>query len=194
LKRQREVLAECLDKYPEYLIGHEVHKFVPEWNAVARGRIIKYDANETWWIVKYDADHKTSDFDKEQVLKYAINREDGESEPDGGLAAMLRYKDKPSGNFNIRDSDGSPEDASVPGSGGDSTNLLALASPRCSKPRPGLSPDAFRARISWARLSDPSDIARLMPHICPVAAACARGRGSGAIIAEPSQRSLSRER
>jgi hypothetical protein len=72
--------------------------------------------------------------------------------------------------------------------------LLALASPRCSKPRPGLSPDAFRARISWARLSDPSDIARLMPHICPVAAACARGRGSGAIIAEPSQRSLSRER
>jgi hypothetical protein len=33
-----------------------------------------------------------------------------------------------------------------------------------------------------------------MPHICHVAAACARGRGSGAIIAEPSQRSLSRER
>ena len=72
--------------------------------------------------------------------------------------------------------------------------LLALASPRCSKPRPGLSPDAFRAWISWARLSDRPDIARLMPHICHVAAACARGRGSGAIIAEPSQRSLSRER
>eukprot|EP01047_Picozoa_sp_COSAG01_P019973 COSAG01_NODE_1126_length_11588_cov_40.954652_9_plen_501_part_00 len=129
LKRQREVLAECLDKYPEYLIGHEVHKFVPEWNAVARGRIIKYDANETWWIVKYDTDHKTSDFDKEQVLKYAINREDGESEPDGGLAAMLRYQDKPGGDFNIQsDSDGSPEDVSVPGSGGDSTNLEAQTS------------------------------------------------------------------
>ena len=134
LKRQREILAECLDRYPEYLIGHEVHKFIPEWKAVARGRIMKYDANEKWWIVKYDADHKTSDFDKEQILKYAINREEGESAPDGGLASMLRYQNKPDGDidtYTYSDSDSSPDDTSLSDSGGDNpvNNPVNTSSP-----------------------------------------------------------------
>jgi hypothetical protein len=50
LKRSRELLVQCLDKYPHYLIGHEAHKHFPEWNSVCRGRVTSVDE---------DHDHNT---------------------------------------------------------------------------------------------------------------------------------------
>ena len=35
LVRQREILGACLEQHHTYLIGHEVHKWIPEWDAVA---------------------------------------------------------------------------------------------------------------------------------------------------------------
>ncbi len=44
--RQREILGACLEQHPTYLIGHEVHKWIPEWDAVARARVIDYDTDD----------------------------------------------------------------------------------------------------------------------------------------------------
>ena len=92
--RQREILGACLEQHPTYLIGHEVHKWVPEWDAVARARVIDYDADDQLWGIKYDSDHKTEDLNMEEMMRWVVRREKGDSKPDGGLAAMLRYQNQ----------------------------------------------------------------------------------------------------
>ena len=72
LKRSRELLVQCLDKYPHYLIGHEAHKHFPEWNCVCRGRVISVDEDHdhnTLWRIRYDADGEEEDFDTQQMLR-----------------------------------------------------------------------------------------------------------------------------
>ena len=75
LKRSRELLVQCLDKYPHYLIGHEAHKHFPEWNCVCRGRVISVDEDHdhnTLCRSRYDADGEEEDFDIPQMLRHVI--------------------------------------------------------------------------------------------------------------------------
>jgi hypothetical protein len=42
--RAREILEECLDAYPDFLVGHTAHKLYDEWNGkCARGRVTAID-------------------------------------------------------------------------------------------------------------------------------------------------------
>ena len=88
LVRQREILGACLEQHPTYLIGHEVHKWIPEWDAVARARVIDYDSDDKLWGIKYDSDHKTEDLNAEEMMKWVVHRENGDSKPDGGLGSL----------------------------------------------------------------------------------------------------------
>ena len=66
--RAREILEECLDAYPDFLIGHAAHKPFKEWNdKCARGRVTGIDkdhAGNTLWQIRYEADGKEEDYDK----------------------------------------------------------------------------------------------------------------------------------
>eukprot|EP01047_Picozoa_sp_COSAG01_P053989 COSAG01_NODE_5847_length_3998_cov_19.111824_6_plen_140_part_01 len=46
------------------------------------------------WGIKYDSDNKTEDLNAEEMMKWVVHREKGDSKPDGGLAAMLRYENQ----------------------------------------------------------------------------------------------------
>eukprot|EP01047_Picozoa_sp_COSAG01_P080604 COSAG01_NODE_15741_length_1304_cov_5.104564_1_plen_218_part_00 len=68
LRRQREILGSCLDGFPEYLVGHEAHRRFTQWeNAICRGRVVSYDADAEYWQIKYDADNRTEDYDKQDI-------------------------------------------------------------------------------------------------------------------------------
>jgi hypothetical protein len=94
--RAREILEECLDAYPDFLIGHAAHKPFTEWNnKCARGRVTGIDkdhAGNTLWQIRYEADGKEEDYDKSDMIQYVIRREFGVSDPDGGISAMLQAR------------------------------------------------------------------------------------------------------
>eukprot|EP01047_Picozoa_sp_COSAG01_P078129 COSAG01_NODE_14316_length_1469_cov_5.368613_2_plen_362_part_01 len=91
--RAREILEECLDAYPDFLIGHAAHKPFKEWNdKCARGRVTGIDkdhAGNTLWQIRYEADGKEEDYDKSDMIQYVIRREFGVSDPDGGRTHQL---------------------------------------------------------------------------------------------------------
>ena len=62
--RAREIIQECLDAYPDFLIGHAAHTPFKEWNnKCARGRVVGIDkdhSGNTLWQIRYEADDKAS--------------------------------------------------------------------------------------------------------------------------------------
>ena len=89
--RQREILGACLEQHPTYLIGHDLHKWVPEWDAVARARVIDYDVDDKLWGLKYDSDHKTEDLNAEEMLKWVVHNVKKVIQ---NQTAMLRYQNQ----------------------------------------------------------------------------------------------------
>ena len=93
--RQRQLLTELTKTRPQWLVGAEVHKRFEEWDGVARGTITAYDTDyPKAWTVTYEADGVSEEFDAQDVKKYAIERIDGESAPDGGQSLLEKYRNK----------------------------------------------------------------------------------------------------
>ena len=62
---------------------------------MARGTITAYDTDyPKAWTVTYEADGVSEEFDAQDVKKYAIERIDGESAPDGGQSLLEKYRNK----------------------------------------------------------------------------------------------------
>ena len=116
LLRQRQILGACVKQFPEYLIGHEAHRYFKEWDVVCKGRVVGYDRDANYWQIKYIADDEMEDYDEQQMLDFVVNRVDGAGPPDGGTAARLRAAAKLSEqqyNPEVRSSDTSASDSDV---------------------------------------------------------------------------------
>ena len=52
------------------LVGRHAHKFFPEWNGICLAHVISYDAKNKLWLVKYEADNETEEFDHNDMVNY----------------------------------------------------------------------------------------------------------------------------
>ena len=97
-KEERDLLYDALTRNPQWLVGRHAHKFFPEWNGICLAHVISYDAKNKLWLVKYEADNETEEFDHNDMVNYVIDRVCGTAPPDGGAALKRNAEASRNGN------------------------------------------------------------------------------------------------